>query len=387
MNIPSDERVEQLEQLKRAVGPSVKAPLWACVQVCDISKLEELTRAASTLPQYFDLLPDTCLSMPLRWMQRAPRDTRSGQSTPSSTPSTPSTPSRSRPSKPKKLAKHRDKERCVLTKASVCEAAHIFPHSMIDPSKRPTNLDSAIPPFWKMLEFFFEQERLEAWRRELFKDPEDPTKLSDGCHNQLCLNSFAHDLWTMGMFALRPVELRPDHTAITVEFHWQQRPSHGRFDSVDLSARPGSSLNLSNVNGNRLFDENGTMIHSGMRFTFTTENPVTHPLPSFELLSMQWHLNRIVSMSGAAGLYDEVQDEEDDDGWVDGFEEERARENPFDVPRVPRPPSTCSSISSLNDYSLTTASTDPSPAKSSQVQNVLSVQGLHIDDAAESIHG
>jgi hypothetical protein len=28
---------------------------------------------------------------------------------------------------------------------------------------------------------------------------------------------------------------------------------------------------------------------------------------------MQWHLNRIVSMSGAAGLYDEVQDEEEDD--------------------------------------------------------------------------
>jgi hypothetical protein len=56
-------------------------------------------------------------------------------------------------------------------------------------------------------------------------------------------------------------------------------------------------------------------IKSGDTFALRTVNPITHPLPSFELLEMQWHLNRIVSMSGAADIYDD-DDDDDDPGVV-----------------------------------------------------------------------
>ena len=42
-------------------------------------------------------------------------------------------------------------------------------------------------------------------------------------------------------------------------------------------------------------------IESGEIFELTTNNPETHPLPSWELLEMQWFLQRVVAMSGAAG--------------------------------------------------------------------------------------
>jgi len=35
-------------------------------------------------------------------------------------------------------------------------------------------------------------------------------------------------------------------------------------------------------------------------FTLTTDDPVNKPLPSFKLLHMQWILQRITAMSGAA---------------------------------------------------------------------------------------
>jgi hypothetical protein len=41
-------------------------------------------------------------------------------------------------------------------------------------------------------------------------------------------------------------------------------------------------------------------IHSGDTFTLTTDDPESHPLPSLELLDMQWVLQRLVAMCGAA---------------------------------------------------------------------------------------
>jgi hypothetical protein len=53
---------------------------------------------------------------------------------------------------------------------------------------------------------------------------------------------------------------------------------------------------------NRLENDGTTpRIHSGDTFTFTTKDPKKLPLPSLELLEMQWVLQRLVGMSGAAG--------------------------------------------------------------------------------------
>lgn len=375
-NEPSRERTEQLERLKIAIGDNVKAPFWGCTQVCDISKLSGLIHAATALPSYFDLLNSTSLSIPLKWMQRPPRGASSGQSTPSDGHSTPTrTP---RPSRPKRLAMERDNGRCVLTGSPEIEVAHIFPYCMINPLKKATNLDNSIPEFWKLLEFFFETERLDTWRRALFTDPADPTRLSDGCHNNICMSSSVHALWTRGIFALRPVEVSNDGTAMTVEFYWQPRPTHGRSDSIDLLEQPGSSKGLNHVDGATLsrLDSNGipTIIQSGDVFTLKTDDPTTRPLPSFELLDMQWHLNRIVSMTGAADVYDEYIDDDDDDGYISDAGKAESL-------------SDLSDISRLDLDSDTTASTGPSPAKSTQVQNVLPEQHIHVDDAEVSVQG
>jgi hypothetical protein len=45
-------------------------------------------------------------------------------------------------------------------------------------------------------------------------------------------------------------------------------------------------------------------IESGDIFTFTTDDPVIRPLPSWELLDMQWVLQRLTAMSGGAGTPD-----------------------------------------------------------------------------------
>jgi hypothetical protein len=57
-------------------------------------------------------------------------------------------------------------------------------------------------------------------------------------------------------------------------------------------------------------------IYSGETFTFTTKDPKNLPLPSMELLEMQWLLQRLVAMSGAAGwpIFDDTVG--DDDGWL-----------------------------------------------------------------------
>jgi hypothetical protein len=53
-------------------------------------------------------------------------------------------------------------------------------------------------------------------------------------------------------------------------------------------------------------------IESGDIFTFTTDDPAIRPLPSWELLDMQWVLQRLTAMSGGAGTPDvDVYDDED----------------------------------------------------------------------------
>jgi hypothetical protein len=245
-NIQLQERANLLSELRDAIQKdTLKASLWGCMQVCDILKLRELVAAARNSPTFISLLDDNCLSIPLRWMQRPPRDRLSSPHT------TVSSPQSNRLEKPKIVAKERDGYLCVLTKGNVHEVAHIFPHCMIN-RRPPTNLYASIPSFWKLLDFFFEPDRLNRWRAEIFKDPSNPTKASDGCHNMICLSPTAHSLWTGGMFALRPISISDDRKELAVQFHWQPRPSHGRFDSVSILKSPGSSRDLVQVGGNVL---------------------------------------------------------------------------------------------------------------------------------------
>ncbi|GMG10541.1 unnamed protein product [Aspergillus oryzae] len=71
---------------------------------------------------------------------------------------------------------------------------------------------------------------------------------------------------------------------------------------------PGN-LSSSTVNGQhsaKLFNiATDTKLCSGDIITFETNDPVGHPLPSMELLNMQWVLHRVLALSGVADATDE----------------------------------------------------------------------------------
>lgn len=78
---------------------------------------------------------------------------------------------------------------------------------------------------------------------------------------------------------------------------------------MDLLTKPVSSKGLKDTtkDGKKsaLFyarnDGSPQAVESGDIFKLTTENPESHPLPNWNLLEMQWFMQRLVAMSGAAG--------------------------------------------------------------------------------------
>lgn len=178
---------------------------------------------------------------------------------------------------------------------------------MIDPEPLPS-IARAVADFWDLLEFFFDKDCVHRWK-EIFTDRSDPNKALDGCHNMICINSTAHSQWVRGMFALRPVAQSEDGKKLTVQLYWQPKPSHSRHHKVDLLKPPASSEGVDSVSGERVhtipLPGIPHRVRTGDILVFKTEDPKLMPLPSFELLDMQWHLTRIAAMSGVMELLDE----------------------------------------------------------------------------------
>lgn len=317
-NIPSQERQDLLSEFVQFTArDSVSAPFWACLHICDISKLRVLVESARNgLSQaYLDSLETDSMSLPLQWVQaQSPAgSSSSSSSSSSSTDSCTSTCTEvptSLPSKASALAGERDEKQCALARTELCEAAHIYPEGLIDSQPAPA-ISNAVPDFWDLLELFFDIDHVRRWRREIFRDPFDPSVPLDGCHNRICLDPATHDSWIRRSFALRPVAISEDEKQLTVQFYWQSKPLHSRSDKVDVLQAPTSSKGLIHGDGDMLYiqpdgkAENEYHVSSGDTFVFRTENPQTHPLPSFELLDMQWHLNRICLMSGVTDILSE----------------------------------------------------------------------------------
>src|SRR2546423_3206894 len=182
-----------------------------------------------------------------------------------------------------------------------------------------------IPEFWDLLYLFWDEDRVEKWRNTIFPDSENPNVGVEDCFNLISLTPTAHGMWNKGEFALKPLELSRNQKKLTVQFFWQVRGNHKIGDRIDLLTEPTSSEGLDLLpDGCSLhrLDDNGSRsyIQSGETLTFTTEDPENPPLPNLELLEMQWVLQRLVGMSGAAGwpsldMYDD-DTIDDDDSWL-----------------------------------------------------------------------
>jgi len=395
LNIPTQRRQDLLHELARALNTDkVPASFWACVQVCDLGKLEEFIHQAKPPPSLVSCFMKSCHSIPRTWMQRPPRAPEGSTST--STSGESASKRRRREKTPKDLALERDRGLCVVTKCGPIDMAHIYPNCLIYPSRSRSAFDESIPEFWEILSIFWSPEQIQRWRSKIFRDSADPTKPADACFNLICLGPGVHRMWGDGAFALRPLDYNNNMTELEVEWYWQPKQDHGPRDIVSLTKIPPSSRDLDSVVNRdniifRLFFESSpgeiTSIKSGQKLVLKTSDPERLPLPSKELLELQWHLNRIVSMSAAAEDRDDNDDDDDDDdGGSILLPEDRRRNVETWVessvlptpalpplassvhPRSPSPalPSSHSDSESGSDefhHSITTTSTGPSPVK------------------------
>jgi len=198
------------------------------------------------------------------------------------------------------------------------EVCHIFPHNMLS-STNPQK-SHHIERFWDLLNVFWGEEQVETWKRRIFPFHDNPNTGVDAVFNLICLAPQAHRMWNEGAFALRPLDGGDDYK-LEVEFVWQTRYKLHSSSNVDLLKVPASSLGLKwsptpwDDNDRKFLrwedcgsDLKAYLLYSGATFTFTTTDPVNQPLPSKELLNMQWALQRVTAMAEGKwieGSYDD----------------------------------------------------------------------------------
>ncbi|KAE8352481.1 hypothetical protein BDV28DRAFT_148992 [Aspergillus coremiiformis] len=186
----------------------------------------------------------------------------------------------------------RDKYTCVIT--GVKEPVQISPIHPLPICRQE--------PFLKALSLFWSKKTLASWKQAIADFDSANT-----CSNHLCLSYTVHDYWHSSFFALKPLEISADRKQLEVQFWWLPNLEFAR--RVLLTTAPILPRDLDHAPIGTKFFHNDTerKIRSGDILVFRTEDPETHPLPSFELLHMQWILNRVVALGGAAGF---TKDEE-----------------------------------------------------------------------------
>lgn len=340
LNIPSARRLGLITELGEVLGDKlVPAAFWACLQVCNLERLQTMINVARVDPIFVTLLADRCHEIPLLWMQR------NSQESPSTSTSTDNSRSLSqkRPSTgddlpnskrsriyraegPRDKARARDHKVCTLTGQIPFDVAHIYPNCLIS-SHNPDRIQS----FWKALPVFWSPEQIRAWEAKVFRDPQNPLKPLDHCFNLICLDNTIHAMWGDGFLAFRPLDYHDEMRKLDIQLFWQPNQGHKLKDKIPITKRPISSDGLARssrsdgVLSSRIFTgDEGEFAKSGHIFTLKTHDPITHPLPSKELLEMQWHLSRVVSLSGAAGDADfEVDSDGDGAGSAAGSKDFR----------------------------------------------------------------
>ena len=179
---------------------------------------------------------------------------------------------------------------------------------MTNPSTAEVNL------FWRTLRIFWTEERVNQWCRAVFGNNDGTEKPK----NLITLSPNAHKMHTRGYFALEPVELDSDRKKLTLCFWWLKQGQSAEEVSVrdvpDLTATydpQGDRLGLLNMHTYR-------PLRSGDVIVLTTPDPDTHPLPDIRILEMQWVMNRITAMRGAAEPKDPFDSDSEDDSNSEG---------------------------------------------------------------------
>lgn len=182
---------------------------------------------------------------------------------------------------------------CALTKTSdSTRVAHIYPLSL-----KLKDISNGHEDLWSSLDLFFSTERVERWKRAVFgQDNETPASL-------LRLGPVAYILWSKCRYALKPIEVSPDSKQLTVQFFWMPWWNYAPLKLEDAPEAPDNTdisacgTHLDNIH-------TGQRIQSGDIITFITTDPEKLPLPSMDLLDLQWVVHRLNALSGAVEATD-----------------------------------------------------------------------------------
>ncbi len=263
----------------------------------------------------------------------------------------------------KDAAKQRDNFCCVLTGDIAIEVAHIYPFHSI--KHRGEDKVGQRHVFWGCLKNFWPEEKVATWKAELFPEGIDKIGL-ERPYNLITLSRTAHDGWGRGAFALKPISMSDDKTTLKIQFFWQKRQNDTQATTMSLSTTPFSTKDLDRNEGaydhgpSMLFNySTRELITSGQFFELHTDDAIKRPLPSFQLLEMQWFLQRVLGMAGAAGDLDWEDWDEDSDEEIPSLELDEVGDTSFvstDIPSL--------GSDEVGDTSL--VSTDPSLQSSPQ---------------------
>ncbi|KAK9237011.1 hypothetical protein V1525DRAFT_426658 [Lipomyces kononenkoae] len=299
-NIPSAERVAQLKLLQEAIG-DVPSYFWAACQVCHVEALKKLVKVASISPAIVRVFAARSRTM-VRYCLETKNSMRSNldSSSPITTPaakkqktlhspgSDASSSTLSRNRLARDLADERDNFRCVLTGDPSREIAHIYPFHSI--KYKEEDAFGARHIFWDHLKNFWPEQKIADWESKLFPDGQ-------------------HELGEEKTYNL---------ITLSLQFFWQKKQTDIQA-TMSLLTTPLSTKNLDQNDG--AYDSARAVLYyadkritSGQFFELHTNDPTTKPLPSFKLLEMQWFLQRVAGMAGAAADIDwEYLDEDSDE--------------------------------------------------------------------------
>jgi hypothetical protein len=210
----------------------------------------------------------------------------------------------------------------VVTGNGTADVCHIYPHSLI---RRGAN-DPLTQEFWRTMYTFWPEEKVQLWFNTIF--PSNNPSGIETCKNLIYLDGVSHRLWGDAKFALRPLESSGDDSVLELEFNWLRQysstPNRSYFDLLTVPrSNEGMAASGDEVRApSRLFSNQlGRLIRTGDVLKITTTDLVRLPLPSRELLEMQWLLTQVAAMSGAAEDEEvRASDDEDDDlpiFWLD----------------------------------------------------------------------
>ncbi|KAJ5280405.1 hypothetical protein N7478_005777 [Penicillium angulare] len=163
------------------------------------------------------------------------------------------------------------------------------------------------PSIWWFFNFVWDRETVDRWHKAFFLDldnhilidPYIPMEPVANSSNLMCLRNDLCTVYVRGSLAFRPVWVSKSKTKWEIDFHWLVREDHAPFSRCRLTDVPHltKSLDSSDDVVVTLTDEDESRrLVSGHRFVLETDDPISRPLPNFDILDMQRRINRIVAM-------------------------------------------------------------------------------------------